>query len=232
MPSIILKNSKWVVVNDSREWEFDSLTSASAALKVVLKHGNHDQSSHGGGKGSVDGGVPALAQQRLKESGGLSIKMTDGSEPPDGFMVAKGDGFGKIVDAKEFYDPVQGPKIISGFVKEHKADLGSGKSYLGLWHNSEDGKVYLDVSDNFKIVTPAKIAGSQRNQISIWDITNSKEIPTGGTGELTKDKSVGSGEDSREPIGNDGQGNRPMGDNSVGKSGEATRVTVELIRYV
>jgi len=158
-------------------------------LTPVLKHPGHsDQKVHGrrGPGVSVKPEVAGSILERVKANGGLSVNMLDGSEPTTGFMVAKGGTKGDIVDADEFFDAKKGPAHLSSFLKTHKASLTKG-SYLGLWHNTEDGKVYLDVSDNIKDRGKAITAGKRRNQISIWDVANFKEIGTGGTGELAKE---------------------------------------------
>jgi hypothetical protein len=67
-------------------------------------------------------------------------------------------------------------------MKQYKSDLATGKNYLGLWHNKDDGQVYLDVSENIMDEATAISRGESRDQISIWDVANFKEITTGGTG--------------------------------------------------
>jgi hypothetical protein len=162
-------------------------------LTPVLKHPGHgDQKVHGrkgGASTAVDPAVAASILSRVRENGGLSVSMMDGSEPVKGFMVAKGGFKGAIVDAEEFYDPVKGPEHLSSFLKDNRSSLTKG-SYLGLWHNKDDGKVYLDVSDNVMDQAKATSLGRRRDQISIWDVANFREIDTGGTGQLSKSESV------------------------------------------
>lgn len=177
-------------------------------LTPVLKHPGHgDQKVHGRrGSSSVDPDVAASILSRVKANGGLSVSMMDGSEPVKGFMVAKGGSKGAIVDAEEFYDPVKGPEHLSSFLKDHRSSLTKG-SYLGLWHNTEDGKVYLDVSDNIMDEAKATSLGRRRDQISIWDVANFREIDTGGTGQLSKSESVEGDSTSRSDE-RDGRGDR------------------------
>ena len=162
-----------------------------AEENLIVKHyaGRHDQSTHGnwaGGAISMGPGVAASILERVKANGGLSVNMLDGSEPTSGFMVAKGGTKGAIVDASEFFDPQGGADSLSSFLKTYRTSLTKG-SYLGLWHNTGDGKVYLDVSDNIQDRQKAITAGKRRNQISIWDVANFEEVNTGGTGELAKE---------------------------------------------
>ena len=156
-----------------------------------------------GGAGGMGAGVASSILDRVKANGGLSVNMVDGSEPTSGYMVAKGTEYGKTVSADDFYDPEKGPKILADYMKEHKEDLGTGKNYLGLWHNTEDGNVYLDVSENIQSKADAISAGQSRDQISIWDVANFEEVQTGGTG-VTKQE-VGSRANSGEHFNNDGR---------------------------
>jgi len=152
------------------------------------KHGDHDQSSHGNWAHGIEVAPEVVRSvlDRVRENGGLSVNLKDGSEPTKGFMVAKGKKYAAIVKADDFYDETKGAEILSSYMKQHKADLATGKNYLGLWHNTEDGQVYLDVSENIQDEAEATSRGRARDQISIWDVANFKEIPTGGTGGIEK----------------------------------------------
>ena len=186
-------------------------------LRPVLKHGTHDQSTHGrrGGGGSslkLDGTVAQSIVERVRANGGLSVNMVDGSEPTKGFMVAMGGSKGAIVDADEFYDPERGPEALGSFMKANR-ELSEG-SYLGLWHNQADGKVYLDVSENIMDRDTAIDAGRKRDQISIWDVANFEEIDTGGTGAVGK---AVAGSETAGPVEDDGRGDRRVRKDSVGE---------------
>ena len=188
----------------------------------VQKHGTHDQKTHGNwATGGMGAGVADSILLRVRENGGLSVNMVDGSEPTSGYMVAKGAQFGSVVSADDFYDPIKGPKILADYMKKHKAQLGAGKNYLGLWHNKEDGKVYLDVSENIQDRERAISAGQKQDQISIWDVTNFAEIETGGTGNVEK---TGSGRTTEEHRRNERFGNRSLRSENLGEVGKAYKV--------
>lgn len=201
-------------------------------LRPVLKHGSHDQSTHGrrGGGGSsltLDAGVAQSIVERVRANGGLSVSMVDGSEPTEGFMVAKGGKQSAIVDADEFYDPVKGPEAMSSFLKGNR-ELSEG-AYLGLWHNQADGKVYLDVSENIMDRATAIAAGRERDQISIWDVANFEEIDTGGTGQVGK---AVAGSETAGPVQDDRRGDRRVRKESVGEGGGAVVVFEPGLRPV
>jgi hypothetical protein len=155
----------------------------------VAKHGTHDQKTHGRWASGLSDEVAGKIIQFTQEWGGLSIKMTDGSMPTSGYMVAKPPEFGAVVDAADFLDPVKGAKILGDYMVTHRKDLGSGKNYLGTWLN--EGKVYLDVSENIQDVSAATKIGRERNQKAIWDVVNLQEIDTGGTGLVEKESQNG-----------------------------------------
>jgi hypothetical protein len=118
-----------------------------------------------------------------------------------------------VVDAEEFYDPVRGPAALSSFLKDNRNTLTRG-DYLGLWHDTEGGKVYLDVSENVKDQSRAERLGRRRDQISIWDVTNMKEIGTGGTGEVGK-AAAATGDSDPGSVFDDGRGDRPVRDGDL-----------------
>jgi GNAT superfamily N-acetyltransferase len=159
--------------------------------KPVFKHGDHDQSSHGSWAHGVEVAPDVVRSvlDRVKENGGLSVSLKDGSEPTKGFMVAKGKKYAAIVKADDFFDESKGAEILSSYMKQHKSDLATGKNFLGLWHNQDDGQVYLDVSENIMDEGEATARGRDRDQISIWDVANFKEVETGGTGGIEKTRS-------------------------------------------
>ena len=202
-----------------------SLTDDAVGWSNVVKHGNHDQSSHGNWAhgGGVGSEVAGSVLERVRANGGLSVNMVNGSEPTSGFMVAKGAKFADKVEAVDFYDPIKGPKILSDFMKRFKSDLATGKNYLGLWHNKEDGKVYLDVSENIQDRERARTLGAKRDQISIWDVANFAEIETGGTGNVEK---TGSSSTSRF-IDDDRRADRRVRQDNL----EQTRKAVRVIRF-
>ena len=149
--------------------------------KDVKKHGEHDQSSHGSWAQGIQV-APEIVRSTLesvKADGGLTVNMKDGSSPKGGFMVAKGKKFAAIVKADDFFDEAKGSEILSSYLKQHKSEFNKSNNYLGLWHNTKDGQVYLDVSENIEDEGEAISRGRERDQISIWDVANFKESETG-----------------------------------------------------
>jgi hypothetical protein len=111
--------------------------------------------------------------------------------PQSGIVVAL-KGFSKIVPALEFCS--SGQIIIEQYVEKNSDLLSESilsdakkiyEPYLGAWYNSDNEKVYLDISvvfneeDSDKAIAFAK----EQDQIAAYHITEGREIPTGGTGE-------------------------------------------------
>jgi hypothetical protein len=164
--------------------------------------GKHSQKSHGGGR--ISSKLTQSVLEKVKANGGLSVNMLSGNEPTGGYMVAKGTNLGDIVSADDFYDETKITGILSDYFKKNKSELSGSDNYLGIWHNTEDGQVYLDVSQNILDRTEAIVAGQTRDQISIWDVVNFEEIGTGGTGDIRTNRHS---EDSGH-FRNDGSGDR------------------------
>lgn len=183
----------------------------SVTSEPMFKHPGHgDQKVHGRRFGStVDQRIANEAIELTRQNGGLSINMVDGSEPPNGFMVARDSSkFGTVVKADDFFDPEKGPKLLGAHVVKNRTELLSGRAYLGVWHQTEaarkgpdgknvkgpDGKdimdplprdrqlVHLDVTDNISDKRRAISLGRRRDQISVWDVSNFEEVQTGGKG--------------------------------------------------
>lgn len=189
-----------------------------APSEPVVKHPGHsDQKAHAG-RGGMEAGVAESIVSRVRERGGLSVSMVDGSEPPTGYMVARTEGVKPaVVEADDFYDPVKGPKALGSFLKQNRDQL-TGGDYLGVWHDPDGGKVYLDVSQNVKSRGRAERLGAERNQISIWDVVRGKEIPTGGTGEIAK---ADSGDQVAGSVDDDGRGDRRLRGGDLGDADAA-----------
>jgi hypothetical protein len=105
-------------------------------------------------------------------------------------------------------------------MKTNKKDLASGKNYLGTWLN--EGKVYLDVSENIMDRAEAIRLGQERNQLAIYDVVAGDSIDTGGTGSVGKRSQYSS---NQRYIRNDRQRGRRLRSRTLGKndSGEVDK---------
>ena len=224
------------VENDARFKKMLAFDIAVLKAKInstkVDKHlaGQHDQSSHGH-RFSADV-APSVVRDVLRqvaENGGLSAKLTDGSLPPDGYMVSRNsDKFGMVVKASQFFNENQGAEILGKFLIKNKSELASGRAYLGVWHETTkkvngvtvdipqaEQLVHLDVTDRIVNKKQAISLGRRRNQISIWDVVNFDEIQTGGTGGTVAKGSYKHSLIPETVERNDGRGNYDLGERDL-----------------
>jgi hypothetical protein len=108
------------------------------------------------------------------------------------FNPAQGDMTGKSAFAvagsyPELSRTVPTDKLTPSHVQSYMEDPAVAKvlrenpnASVGAW--SHDGKTELEISETPKNLEEAKALAQKNNQVSIWDLKNGKEIPTGGTG--------------------------------------------------
>lgn len=72
---------------------------------------------------------------------------------------------------------------IDGYLTSNR-DILNAETSLGVWINGT--KTYLDIVSTIPDRAEAIELGKKFNQISIFDLSNLQEIPTGGTGEVAK----------------------------------------------
>ena len=113
-------------------------------------------------------------RELIERDGGFNLDPRTGFifEPLVGYMVSLEGHTHKVPSATFSNDDVTA--YLEG-ITPPETDL-----YLGAWSN--DGYVFLDVSEQFQDRDEAIQAGTNRNQIAIWDVVNKREIPTGGDG--------------------------------------------------
>ncbi len=99
--------------------------------------------------------------------GGCSFNVNSGELNPDkGFMVS--------LTGRERKLPILDTLEVVNFIKDNSDLLALDQYYVGVWFS--DGLWYLDVSENFSNKAAAIAAGKERNQIAIWDCSESNVI--------------------------------------------------------
>lgn len=202
----------------------------------MMKHlaGQHDQSTHGswahGGSSSSNS-----IFDHVKATGGITIRLKDGYQPARGYIVAKETDHSLAVNGSSFFSSrSHGSKIIADYAKANKQILSEKNNHLGIWYDSADShKVIFDVSEVHHDLKSAMDLGVARNQISIWDMANMTDIPTGGTGGLNKGVGYGqkgnSDSDAQESSGDDGRRDRPLGRTNMGRITKTIRFDYGII---
>jgi hypothetical protein len=136
---------------------------------------------------------------RVRDRGGLSVRLLTGEEPTAGYMVTlPSEQYGTIVRAADFFDTEAGIDEITDYVMAHQDELAD--NYLGIWHDADNGEVALDVALNVQDELAARTIALENDQQAIWDVVNGREIETGGTGAreaLAGDLGAGAGAGAR-----------------------------------
>lgn len=171
---------------------------------IVLKHGSHNQSTHGnwasGGEGQkITGLINKLYEKRTP---GFSINIKNRRTPKTGYMCSE-KGFEKTISVDDFYKTRDGArKYLVDYMKQNSASLSARGAYFGAW--VDGGKVYLDVSRRYESRQAGVEAGVSNEQQAIYDIKNDSFIYTGGNdGEANKAVADRSSESSES---DDGRG--------------------------
>ena len=127
---------------------------------------------------------------KAKSDGGFTHHPTKGT-PTSGYIVSSDtkEKRGKIVDLTDSNVDVK--KEVSAYLQKNEGHLGPNE-YIGGYVQKSDPKdgekegkavaLHLDISNHFSDKDEAIRLGRKRNQISVWDVKNGKEILTGGTG--------------------------------------------------
>lgn len=157
---------------------------------VRLAEYNHYHDAHGrfapGGAGSLDtSGIAGEVGAGVDANGGASVAL-DGGVPTEGFMVAYAGRDGHHIVLPANVSKAERDATIRQWVKDQREFVKSNpEHYFGGWIDSKDGRTHLDVSERYA-PSQRDLAikrGTERNQISIFDLGTFEEIPTGGTGE-------------------------------------------------
>lgn len=146
---------------------------------IVLKHGTHNQSTHGnwasGGEGQK---VTSLIDELYeKKTPGFSINIKSRRTPKTGFMCSE-QGFEKRIKATDFYSSRDvARKYLVEYMQKNAEPLSKKGAYFGAW--VEKGKVYLDVSRRYESRQKGVDAGVSNEQKAIYDVSNDSFIYIG-----------------------------------------------------
>lgn len=146
------------------------------ALDHMLKHGDHDQSTHGnrhpGGFGgehmSEHGSVQSYVQASMAE-GGFTIESFEGDEPNKGWMVAI-PGHERVLEPDEVTETV-----LAEYLTENRDALLTPNAHWGGWFDRQTGQVYLDVSILVDTETEATDLGREWNQKAVFNLETHEE---------------------------------------------------------
>jgi hypothetical protein len=126
-------------------------------------------------KAAVSGQAVNEILQSIESSGGATFNFSRGNLAGTGnYSVSIYPERSKIVPGVVDFEEIE------NYIVDNEDLLRDSHNSFGAWTN--EGKVYLDVVATLPDREKAIQLGRQHNQIAIWDLKNSQEIPTGGTG--------------------------------------------------
>lgn len=157
---------------DAREVEFPDEVYKRAHVAEILKHGSHNQKTHGNWARGISN--PQLASRTDEPGEGFTVQEDTGVTPTTGYVVAT-PGEDRI-SADQF-----GPDNVARFRKRRAADLAKPDHYLGAWYDTETNTIALDVSVVLDDMNAAMDYGRSSNQDAIWDLNTNQEIRLDGS---------------------------------------------------
>ena len=108
--------------------------------------------------------IERMILNSLRSNGGASVNLA-GNSPDHGFMVSR-EGSERVFDGYPNETDIH----------EYLASVDPRGAYIGTWFNPENGKTYLDVSENVQRATHARRLGKARKQISIYKVSTGDVI--------------------------------------------------------
>jgi hypothetical protein len=124
-------------------------------------------------------GAREAEETMSKNREGFSVSPRTGESPPGGFMVAL-EGHTHRYPAEILDDQVKLRHAIDDLLVKEKESFKGHDMYLGGW--VEDGKLWLDPSQNVPDRATAERLGKERDQVGIFDLNTFETISTGGSG--------------------------------------------------
>lgn len=138
--------------------EKDKLRTEISRVNTLLKRANSV-------KGTVEGNLAGIHTP----DGGATFNLA-GIQPTTGFCASPYPQYSKVFnDSKE----VNFNSLASYVAEVKQADptiFSQEETYLGLWNDPEDGKVYLDISKRFHTAEEARKACEDHDQIAFFDL--------------------------------------------------------------
>lgn len=109
--------------------------------------------------------------EEVAQTGGGTWCLNDGYLPFEGYFVALGGKFGKVLPKKQAT-----AVALANFIRQHYASLKGRGVYLGVWSDRKTNKVWFDLVECVEGRDEAIDLGRQRGQIAVWDIARQEEV--------------------------------------------------------
>lgn len=113
--------------------------------------------------GTMGGPVGHEVARRTLAEGGSSVHLRTKWTPSTGFMVS-------TVGHEEVFDKAHiSGRTVKDYIHRHREVLDREDAFLGAWHDTSSGKVYLDVSIRVAHREAAMALGRENKQLAIYD---------------------------------------------------------------
>lgn len=144
--------------------------------------GQHDQKTHGRRKKAKPepkpeprGGISEVEAEglfyRVGKSGGFSYQPIDDTSPKTGYAVSTFPQYETALDYETLTE-----NDIYEYLIEHRELFDDPNVYAGGWHDTEAGKVYLDISTIVDSQEKATTLAREHNQEGIYDLGQGQTI--------------------------------------------------------
>lgn len=149
----------------------------------------------------------------VEEQGGFTLDPRLGELVTRGIAVAV-PGESAIIKADRFREDGEAERFIGDYIRKMRDDGLGDDVMIGAWYDREHDEIVLDRVQVFPDDQREEAiqAGRDRNEQAVYDLTNSNEIPTGGSGGREDIDIIGSdGDRTGEAVeGSDGRRDRPV----------------------
>ena len=149
----------------------------------------------------------------VEEQGGFTLDPRLGELVTEGIAVAV-PGESAIIKADRFREDGEAERFIGDYIRKMRDDGLGDDVMIGAWYDREHDEIVLDRVQVFPDDQREEAiqAGRDRNEQAVYDLTNSNEIPTGGSGGREDIDIIGSdGDRTGEAVeGSDGRRDRPV----------------------
>ena len=149
----------------------------------------------------------------VEEQGGFTLDPRLGELVTEGIAVAV-PGESAIIKADRFREDGEAERFIGDYIRKMRDDGLDDDVMIGAWYDREHDEIVLDRVQVFPDDQREEAiqAGRDRNEQAVYDLTNSNEIPTGGSGGREDIDIIGSdGDRTGEAVeGSDGRRDRPV----------------------
>ncbi len=150
---------------------FTGSVAETDALRTALSDANEALQQENASKGDIG--------DRLSEihtpDGGATFTL-DGLSPTTGFCASPYPEHSKVFNNSSEVTFESLAEYVSNIDKTNPELFAEPETYLGLWNDPSDGKVYLDVSKRYKTAEAARFSCEENDQIAFFDLNTFESV--------------------------------------------------------